>query len=375
MRAVWLQVHLWLGLTLGTFGVLIGITGSILVFDHDIDALLNPQRYAVSGPHATLPYSQYIERVAQALEGRVRPTLVRMPEEEGLPLIVFARGRGEGVGLYRVFADPPTGRVLEAVPGGGFIGWVHNFHENLMLREYYGREIVGAVGIAMLVSSLSGLYLWWPARGRFREALGFRRGLTATRNLHYLCGCYGMLVLAMLSFTGIFIAYADAGRAVVSAFGNLSPPLRSMQAPERSVGKTLTADEAAAVAQALYPAEKIWSISLPAGPRGVYRVNLSEPGVPAMQPARGAVVFIDPGSGAVLRRVDATTRTAGDQFLAMQRALHSGEPLGFAGRIVICAVGLLPGLFVATGSIMWLRQRRGHKIIIAPAIAPTPKKT
>ena len=37
-RPVWFQIHLWLGLTLGVVGALIGVTGSILVFDHEIDA-------------------------------------------------------------------------------------------------------------------------------------------------------------------------------------------------------------------------------------------------------------------------------------------------------------------------------------------------
>ncbi len=104
----------------------------------------------------------------------------------------MAAGSGN---VTRLYLDPPTGKVQEATPGGGFIGWVRSFHENLTLREYMGREIVGLVGFAMLISSLSGIYLWWPARGRFREALGARPGLRLSRNLHYLFGIYGAIVL------------------------------------------------------------------------------------------------------------------------------------------------------------------------------------
>ena len=372
VRAFWVQIHLWLGLTLGVLGVLIGISGSVLVFDHDIDAVFNPQRYAVSGTQVALPYSEYALRATQALEDRGRAAFVRLPEEEGMPVVVIARARGEGGGNIRVFVDPPTGRVLDTVPGGGFFGWLHSFHENLTLREYYGREIVGAVGIAMLISSLSGLYLWWPARGRWREAMGFRRGLATTRNLHYVCGFYGFLVLAMLSFTGIFIAYTDAGRATVAAFAPVSPPARNIQAPAAPEGaKALTPDAAVDIAKALYPAEKVWSVGLPSGPRGSYRVNLSEPGVPEMQPARGSVVFIDPYSGAVLRRIDASTRTPGDNFLALQRNLHSGERLGIIGRIVICLVGLMPLLFVVTGTIMWFKQRRVKSVVVTQKLSVT----
>ena len=31
LRACWVQIHLWLGLTLGVLGMLIGISGSLLV--------------------------------------------------------------------------------------------------------------------------------------------------------------------------------------------------------------------------------------------------------------------------------------------------------------------------------------------------------
>jgi uncharacterized iron-regulated membrane protein len=358
LRDLWVQVHLWLGLTLGVLGVAIGITGSLLVYDDDLDAAFNPRRYAVSGAQAKLPPSEYLASAAKALEDRARPSVVRMPREEGWPVVVFARGKGDS-GFSRVYLDPPTGRVLEVVAGGGFLAWAHTFHENLTLREYNGREIVGAVGIAMLISSLSGLYLWWPARGRFRAALGFRRGFTTTRNLHYFFGFYGALVLAMLSFTGIFLAYNDASRAVVAAFAPLSPPARNVQAPESPAGgKPLGVDAAVAIAQAAHPAERLWAVGLPAGPRGSYRVNLSEPGVPDMHPGRGNILFIDPNTGAVLRSLGPATRTGGDRFLIMQRLMHEGAVLGPPGRALIFITGLLPALFVVTGTLMWLRNRR-----------------
>jgi uncharacterized iron-regulated membrane protein len=356
MKRLWIQVHLWLGLSLGVLGIFIGISGSILVYDNEIDAWLNPRRYAVSGTQAALPYGEYVKRAAQALEGRARPLNVRLPEAEGMPVVVLAReGRGGGAGGFtRLYLDPPTGKVLDAVPGGGFIGWVHAFHENLTLREYMGREIVGLVGFAMLISSLSGIYLWWPARGRFREALGARPGLRLSRNLHYLFGIYGAIVLAMLSFTGIWLAYVDAGRAVVSVFSPVAP--RNVQAPEAAEGgKPIPLEEAIKTAQALYPGTPVAGFGLPAGPSGAYRVNFSVGGSTA--PVSNAAVFVDPRSGAVLRNTGPATRSGGDNFLVMQRLLHAGDALGPVGRALIFVTGLLPALFVVTGTMMWLRKR------------------
>jgi len=268
--------------------------------------------------------------------------------------------------LRRVYLDPPTGRVLDAPATGGLIAWAHDFHESLALRDYNGREIVGCVGIAMLVSSLSGIYLWWP-RGRFRRKdFGFRRGPVVSRNLHLTLGLYSSLVLAMLSFTGIFLSFPDAGRAAVGALAPVSPSTRGMQAPE-SQGRPLTPDDAAAIARAQLPDAAVTGVGIPAGPRGVYRIALREPGDDGER--GGAVIFIDPRAATVLRRIDRTTQTSGDAFLAYQRPLHEGDALGLAGRIVICGVGLLPALFVVTGTMMWLRSRRKRSLPRAEAAA------
>ena len=232
LRRAWVQIHLWLGLTLGVVGALVGITGSVLVFDRAIDGALNPQRYATSGKEVLLPYVDYVRRATSAAGDGARAVNLRLPQSEAMPVVVFVREGGASASLRRVYLDPPTGRVLDAPAGGGLIGWAHDFHESLTLREYSGREIVGCVGIAMLISSLSGIYLWWPRRPLRRNDFTFRRGSAVSRKLHFTFGIYASLVLAMLSFTGIFLAFPDAGRAAVGALAPVSPSPRGMQAAE-----------------------------------------------------------------------------------------------------------------------------------------------
>jgi uncharacterized iron-regulated membrane protein len=355
LRALWLNVHLWLGLTLGTVGIFVGISGSVLVYDHAVDAWLNPQRYSLADTQPVLPMAEYFSRASRALDGKARPGNLRMPEEEGAPLIVLGRTR-EGGGFYRVYMDPATGKILDVSQTGGLVGWLHGFHEHLQLREYGGRDMVGWVGVAMLISSLSGIYLWWPGRGRFLQALGMRPGLTLPRNLHYLFGFYAWLVLAMLSFTGIFLAWPEPGRNAVSALAPVSPSVRNVQPaepPERA--KRIGLEQALDTAKALYPTAIVSGVGLPNGPRGAYRVSFRET---ANGPANAIVVFLDPASGAVLRRTDPAMRTGGDAFLAAQRAIHTGEALGPLGRSIIFIVGLLPALFVVTGAVIWWKQRK-----------------
>jgi uncharacterized iron-regulated membrane protein len=82
----------------------------------------------------------------------------------------------------------------------------------------------------MLISSFTGIYLWWPSRSR----LIFRPSFALARNLHYTCSFWGSIVLATLSFTGIFLAFPDAGGSVVAAFAAVSPSPCGIQASEGS---------------------------------------------------------------------------------------------------------------------------------------------
>lgn len=364
LRAFWVQVHLWLGLTLGVAGAFLGLSGSVLVYDREVDALLNPSRYATTGADAPLAFADYMARAAQAVPGRARPSALRMPDGAAGPIVVFARA--DAGAFQRVYVDPPSGRVLDVSAGTDLVNWLHGLHESLHLRDYGGRSIVGAIGIAMLVSALTGIYHWWPLRGLDGTAFGFRAGLAMSRNLHYTFGFYGSILLAMLSFTGIYLAYPDAGRASVAAFGSVSPSPRGVQASESS-GRPIGVDAAVAVARRQYPDAAVTAIGMPTGPRGAYRVSLREHGDSGARPS--AVVFVDPTTSAIVQHAGMATLTHGDAFLAAQRTLHEGHWWGPAGRALTCAAGCLPALLVVTGSIIWLRSRKRRNV--APIAAAT----
>src|SRR5882724_6434025 len=155
LRRVWLQIHLWLGVGLAILLIPISLSGAALVWHDQLDALINPSRYAATAGQS-LPPSQLMARAAAALERGFQPIVLRMPEAEGWPATVSAREgrRGESGGrprLVTVYLDPPTGRVLDVAEyRDTLVGFLHRFHENLTVPEYSGRAIVGWVRAAML---------------------------------------------------------------------------------------------------------------------------------------------------------------------------------------------------------------------------------
>ncbi len=127
-------------------------------------------------------------------------------------MIVVVRASRYGGSYQRAYPrSAPQGRALDRAVDPDVLASQLILHENILLREWKGREFVGTVRIAMLISSLSGLYLWWPAK-----AFGFRRGLPLHRNFTARSESRGAVVLAMLSFTASSLGFPDAGRTVIA---------------------------------------------------------------------------------------------------------------------------------------------------------------
>src|SRR3546814_352179 len=175
LRALWFQVHKWIGLLLAVLIVPISLTGSALVW-HDWLETLNPAR-AVSG-EPVLPHSAYTAAAERVLGPGERVMSIRFAEGEGPVLISAARPPEPGASRpirTNIWLDPAEGRLLDrAASNEGAVRVLHVLHGSLMVSGV-GRQIVGWVGVFMFVSSLTGLWLWWPVTGSVRRGIRWRR--------------------------------------------------------------------------------------------------------------------------------------------------------------------------------------------------------
>ena len=87
--------------------------------------------------------------------------------------------------------------------------WIYQLHFELLI-DLPGRLIVAVVGILALISTLSGLYLWWPSHWRkWPQALRWRPSAHPVRNnlqLHNLAALYSLPVILGLIVTGVILA-------------------------------------------------------------------------------------------------------------------------------------------------------------------------
>ncbi len=384
MRTIWWTLHRWIGVGLAIMLVPIALSGALLVWHDQLDALIHPGRYAVTGMQSA-QVSAYLESAAAALKGGAQPAAVRFPAEEGWPVIVMARGapsaEGGPVRLVNVYLDPATARALDVVDfRSSFVGSLHRFHENLTIPEYSGRAIVGWVGVGMLILALTGIWLWWPRGGALVAGLRWRRAPYVTSNLHHLLGFWISIPLAVVSLTGVYLGFPQTARQLMASVAPMAP-----QGPRPGFGAIardarMTPDQALSAALASQDGARAAVIFLPTAnantgsrsrARGAERDSGGEGAKDTgpvwrlqLRSENGEIanVTIDDRSGTVARLPGPL---AGDRAAQWMRWIHEGSHSGPVWQFIVFLTGVFPLVFAVTGVIMWWRGRRNRRAAAA----------
>ncbi|MEK8049234.1 PepSY-associated TM helix domain-containing protein [Ideonella sp. DXS22W] len=373
-RRLWLAVHRWLGLVLGLWFVLLGLTGSALVFYRGLDEWADPRLAARPGVAASPPLEAVYQALRTAHPQRGMSWRIELPREPGEPItarhLAPVESRGQRFAPLLSSVDPLTRQVVADRFWGQTPGtWLYDLHYTLLLGEA-GHQAVGWAGVALAASLVSGLWLWWPAAGggagRWRRAWQFKRQAAAPRrvyDLHKLAGLYGGLLLLVLALTGAALALPDLARPLIARFSPLTP-MPQLRMPVAAEASRLTGpmdvDAAVARAEQAWPDARARWVDTPAAPGAPYRVRLRQPGEPGDR-FPDTLVWIDSRSGQVLARRDPAGFSAGDCVWRWMHPLHSGEAFGLPGRLLVCACGVLPLLLAVTGGLRWWHKRRARQ--------------
>ena len=372
-RRAFLWLHRWIGLILGIVLVVIGLTGSILVFQREVDAALNPDLFRASTGEATLSFDA-AQHIAEQASGRPAG-MIRPPDRVWPVWVVYdRRERRDSGSFWSTHIDPATGRVLgRRDAAASFVSTVRQLHEALLLRRLSGREIVGWLGVFLFASSVSGIWLWWPrgkaGDGRWWRALTLVRRRPFVRlnlDLHSVAGIWISVVMAVTAFSGVAIVFPGWFRP---ALGIAEPaPPRGDAQPRRGPPE-VNADAAAVAARAAVGSGQVVTAVTAPGPAAPNWIVTLRPQGSDPELRIRTMVIVDPWSGVVVEERSPRTRGAAAEALAMQRWLHGGQLLGLPGRLLVFSAGLaLPVLF-ATGLLAWAVRLRNTKRIAAQRAA------
>ena len=317
----WKAIHRWLGLTIGTLAVVLGITGAVLAFD--------PVQQAWQTPATAdnLTVSALVSRVTRSVPGAQE--IRRMPSGA---FVVFSFVGDQAQSSY---LDPADGRVLGAWQASALPRWVKNLHRSLLLGDA-GRWGAAGIALAMGLLCVSALVLLVRRMGGWQRLAARVRGSLAQR-IHVVTGRVVLAVLTLTSLTALTMSASTLGLVALDA--GVEPEVVSVV-----TGKIAMPSTQLAILQNL-SVQDLRKLNFPdtTDPEDVWKVATSQ--------GKG---WIDQYSGQTLAWQD---DTFAQRVYDWALVLHTGEG-AWPWAVVLALVGASVLLFWLSGIFIWWQARR-----------------
>lgn len=355
VRRIALWIHLYAGLATAPALLLLGLTGSFLVFEYPLDHLFHPNLAYVQSASDRLPLDVLLAKIQSTYPGAKVLALALSPSSPSPDLAYTAQIQfPHHADSSTVFINQYTGHVLGRIDGMSFATAVHEFHTNMLLGER-GAFVMMLTAALLIMLSLSGIVLWWP-----RKILTINWKASGKRinfDLHNMIGFYSFVFMLVFGVTAVAIHWQSKWLPMTNnALGlpDNDPDLRI--APPSAATRAVSLDTVAATARLSVPDARLTQINMP-GTRGVYRAWLKYPqdGTPLGR----SFVLINAYSGDVLYTRNA--RTVGlptRYFREWNREIHTGDILGWPTRILACLLSLMLPALAITGPLFWWNRSR-----------------
>lgn len=333
-----LKYHSLLGLILGIFLLIMGITGAILVFQHDLDKLswkdhlLQPDARDLGIKTVQEKYSNWDTRLMHFKEKEALIFNLRKPTQR----------------LF-LFVHPSTGAIIKEVNElTTFTRWLLRFHYSFQ-GGIPGRFLVFFIGILFLLSLVTGTYLYRKSFLKtFKLKLRFRgkNKRTFYSSLHRLVGVWALLLNLVLVLTGIFLSYKVATSALADPVVATTPQVQT------SINGLLR------VIQRNYPDFTPTYIRLPGNPNGEIRVFGQYHDDPFFYSEFYNSFHASYHTGNISRIVKVQQADLSTKLASTLIPLHFGQFGGIFSKLLYFLIGFSGPVLSVSGYFLWLKRKK-----------------
>jgi uncharacterized iron-regulated membrane protein len=209
LRKAIFQLHLWTGLGVGLYVLLVSLTGSIVVFRNELytAATRAPLIVTASGPQLT-------DEELKAAARRAYPgyTITAMSRPRNPDQAVSISLKRSADVKNRLF-DPYSAKDLgDSVPLGiWLVSKLIELHDDLLAGRS-GRRINGVGALILVVLAFTGIVVWWPGVRTWRRGLTVRRGVGWQRwtwDLHNMVGFWSLGFILLFAVSGAYLGIPE----------------------------------------------------------------------------------------------------------------------------------------------------------------------
>ncbi len=267
----WHWLHTWSSLVCTLFLLLLCITGLPLIFHDELDAWLDPAPpYAMVATDAARANLDLLAADAQSRYPRESLRFVFVDDERPRVIVWLAPSPGDDKTQHGVEYDARTGQLRLEIPAGAqaplrFTDVMFELHSRLY-ADLPGELFLGAMGLAFVISVVSGIVLYRPFMKRieFGTVRHTRGARIRWLDVHNLLGIATATWLLVVGATGVMNELAtplfglwqatDVASMLESYRGQpAATKLASLQGAYQQAGEALPGSTSLSV---VYPGDK-----------------------------------------------------------------------------------------------------------------------
>jgi uncharacterized iron-regulated membrane protein len=374
------MLHSWVGIITAVLLFIVAFSGAIAVLCRpELKIWANPelhQTHTIPNAKVTELVNHYHQKVPAHFGENIH---IYLPSGQSTHLLTLLFESHDGDDKYQeaaVYAyqfDPQSFSLVNEYYGASkkfyqkrktdapsFIG---SFHADLHLGRPIGLILTGFLGLTLLVSTLTGLFIH---RQFIKELFTFRRkkGLDIlVSDAHKIMGVWGSLFHGVISFTGAFLGLASVillpAAAFVSFGGDQDKLIETFTAiPDPVISHDVVPTQINTIlldAQKRYPNARIKDITIMAHNDANAAVYLSLLGGDAV----ASQLLHYHGNGSFSKSMSSFGDIPGVSIkvLDLLFPLHYGNFGGVFIKLVWAFLGLTTALLPLSGMMMWLSKR------------------
>jgi uncharacterized iron-regulated membrane protein len=342
------KIHQWSGLIAGIFIFIMGLSGAVLVWHEDLEALEHRSRWQVENRQPVSIDKAYQTLSRQYPNWEIR--LQRFSTDPTETLIFSLRRPGQRL---LVFAHPANGRLLAVRDASKtFTYWLlhlhYAFHAGLA-----GTILVFCVAILFLLSLVTGVITYRRAIGKmllFRLGFKTKTKRAFASSLHRFVGVWALVLNLLMVFSGLMISY-----------GIVAGGLKTVQAtpaPIASPPLAFSIDGALKTLQARYPEFKPTYMRFPKTADQPLSVNGTVDGQAFYYSQYYNAATFDQTTGQLTGLKRNTTAATGAKFDSLMHAVHFVEFGNWLVKLLFCFIGLSAPLLSITGFLLWQWKKK-----------------
>ncbi|MFG4003131.1 peptidase [Flavobacterium aquidurense] len=355
-------VHLWLGLGSGLIVFIAALTGSLLVFEKEIDKAINPEYYTVSTIGNSKKTIDFCTDILQQQYGIKKITRIYTFNDPLRTMQILAKDSDKKAQFFSI--DPYTGKVLATTPQEKrFFVFVLKIHRQLLLGDT-GQIIMGTSCLIFVIMLISGIILWWPKKIKnLKQRLTVKWGASFKRvnwDFHSTFGFYSFLILLVISLTGLSFAFTWFQDGVYFlADGTTKRPSAKVKNPTKTdpkLNNTAFYQSIYNKADSIFPYTGNIQIRMPVDT--INSILVLKENTEKTIPNQSSAAYFDKYTAEEIEARPYESFSNGDKIKRLNYPIHTGSIYGLPTKIIAFSVSLFALTLPITGLLIWLGKKK-----------------